>query len=596
MIDVGVLGAIAFGNLLLIARSSATIPALVLMGAALVVLIAQHNTRLFKIPLLLPLGLFLFTGWLSIGASYDPDASWKKFWLLVGGVALYLAIAALETEWTRVLVVMGLLLFCSGTVLFFVTQQDFAHDPAKLGIVNQIGIALHKLSPQFGFHIPHPNLIAGILLLGFPFGIGGTWDAFKKRSIPSALFYLLLTLWIGFGIGMTTSRGAVFAFGVVLAMGGALWLALKGAKRAGMSSNTALALLINLGLLALILFFVIGGAAAPALINKVLGSTNGVPRTEIFQEAFHLGQDTPFTGIGLDTFALNYASYQLLIDVLFLPHAHNLYLQVWIEQGVLGIAAFLWWLLAFYTWVWRKRENVNWLALAGIVAVTLMLVHGVVDVLLYFSRALPLMFIPFGLAVSALNPASAPPSLSWSRRTRILLAGAGVVVFAFIGLLLASRRNELLAQWDANQGATRQAQIELPQYHFSDHILRVVRANADETPAFDLFQKALVRDPNNRTANLRMGLIELDQQKFDAAVQHLEAAYHADPTNRASVKALGYAYVWTGKLDQAVRLLRGINEASIELQTAAGVWTQQKKPQLAQNANIVYQQLKQTTQ
>jgi tetratricopeptide (TPR) repeat protein len=267
-------------------------------------------------------------------------------------------------------------------------------------------------------------------------------------------------------------------------------------------------------------------------------------------------------------------------------------LQIWIEQGILGIAAFAWWLVAFYVWVWRRRENMNWLALAGVAAATLMLVHGVVDVLIYFSRVLPLMFIPFGLAVSALNDGPAPQPIAFSTRARILLAAAVAVVLAFIGLFVLTRRTELLAQWDANQGATRQAQIELPQYHFSDHILRIVRQSTDETPALTLFEQAVARDPNNRTANLRIGLIELDQQKFDAATQHLEAAYRADPTNRASTKALGYAYVWTGKLDQAAMLLRDIDEAPTELQTAAGVWQQSKKPQLAQNANMVIQKLK----
>lgn len=592
LLDLLVLAAVAFGNLLLIARSSATVPALVLIAAGLVVLIARRNVRLLQVPLLLPLAAFLFTGWLSIGASYDPDASWKKFWLLIAGVGLYLAIAALETEWTRVLVVWGLLLVCGGTALFFVTQQDFAHDPAKLGMVNQIGMALHRISPQFGFHIPHPNLIAGILLLGLPFGIGGAWDAFHKRKWVTAIPFLLITLWIVFGIGMTTSRGAVLAFGVVVVLGAAIWLALRFAKGAGLSATTALAILLNAGLVIVILFFLVGGPAAPALINKVLGSTNGVPRTEIFRQAFHLGQDTPFTGIGLDTFALNYASYELLIDVLFLPHAHNLYLQIWIEQGLLGIAAFAWWLIAFYAWAWHRRARMNWLALAGVVAVSLMLVHGLVDVLIYFSRVLPLMFIPFGLAVSALNEGPAPQPVTLSTRGRILLAAAVGVALVFIGLVLFTRRTELLAQWEANQGANKQAQIELPNYHFPDHILRIVRQSADETPALDLFQQALVRDPNNRTANLRMGLIELDQQKFDEAAQHLETAYRADPTNRASTKALGYAYVWTGKLDQAVKLLRDIDEAPTELQTAAGVWQHSNKPQLAQNANMVIQKLK----
>lgn len=592
LLDVVVLAAVALGNTLLIARSSATLPALMLIGAALVLLVAFHNLKLLKIPLLIPLGLFLVSGWISIGASYDAAASWKKFWLLVGGVALYVAIAALDKQWTRLLVVWGLLLFCSAAGLFFVTQQDFVRDPTKLGILTQLGLALHRVSPQFGFRIPHPNLIAGILLLGLPFGIGAAWDAIAKRNWVLAVPYVLVTLWIAFGLAMTTSRGAVLAFVLVVVVGAVIWFALRMTRRAGLSDNTMIAVLLILGLAIVMLFFVVGGRAAPELINTVLGSTAGVPRSEIFRQAYHLGQDAAFTGIGLDTFALNYASYTMLIDVLFLPHAHNLYLQVWVEQGILGIAAFGFWLGAYYVWVWRRRARMSWLALAALVSVTMMLFHGVVDVLFYFSRVLPLMFIPFGLTVSALNETTEAEPNALPTRTRLALAGAITVGVVLAVVLLFARRTDVQAAWDANQGAVKQSQIELPRYKFPDKVLRIVRNEVDEEPALALFQKALAQDPDNRVANLRMGIVELDRQEFDAAVRHLEAAYKSDPTNRASRKALGYAYIWTNRLQEAAKLLRGIDESEVELKTAAGIWGRLKKPELAANANTVLQMLK----
>lgn len=589
--DLAALVAIALGNLLLVARSSATIPALGLVGGGLVILIARRNVRLWCIPLLLPLGLFLLSGWLSISVSFDANASWKKFWLLAAGGCLYLVIAAQETKWTRTLVVWGLLLFCAGTGLFFVTQHDFARDPAKFGVVNQIGLILHRLSPQFGFHVPHANLIAGILLLGLPFAAIACWGAFRKSARAGAVLYGIVALWLAFGLAMTTSRGAILALGIVGGVGILIAATKILAGRADLSPKIALAIPVNLVLVMLILLLVIGGRELPDLANSVLGSTNGVPRAEIFRQAFHLGQDVSFTGIGLDTFGLNYASYALLIDVLFLPHAHDLYLQVWIEQGLVGIVAFGWLLVEFYIRVWQRRGGMSWLALAGIISVTCMLLHGVVDVLFYFSRVAPVMFVPFGLAVSALSGTPIPQTAWNPRRTRVALAAAVLVTVALVGLGL-SRRTELLAQWDANQGAVRQAQLELSQYQFPDHILRFVRRNADESSAIELFERALGRDPNNRVANLRLGLIELDREEFADATRHLENAYRADPSNRATVKALGYTYVWTGKLDEAVRLLRAIDEAPIELRRATELWAQSKKTQLAQNANAVIQKLK----
>ena len=41
-----------------------------------------------------------------------------------------------------------------------------------------------------------------------------------------------------------------------------------------------------------------------------------------------------------------YSSYVLLLHVLYLSHAHNLFLQTAIEQGIPGLLAFIW-----LTWV-----------------------------------------------------------------------------------------------------------------------------------------------------------------------------------------------------------------------------------------------------
>jgi Tfp pilus assembly protein PilF len=72
----------------------------------------------------------------------------------------------------------------------------------------------------------------------------------------------------------------------------------------------------------------------------------------------------------------------------------------------------------------------------------------------------------------------------------------------------------------------------------------------------------------------------MDEDRFDDAVQHLEAAWRADPGNTTTHKALGLAYMWVGELEKAKPLLQNAPNIIAEL-NAWGWWrgTQQQTEQ-----------------
>ncbi|HZQ05162.1 MAG TPA: tetratricopeptide repeat protein, partial [Anaerolineae bacterium] len=225
---------------------------------------------------------------------------------------------------------------------------------------------------------------------------------------------------------------------------------------------------------------------------------------------------------------------------------------------------------------------------------TLMLLHGFVDVLFYFSRVLPLMFIPIGLTISALEPFTPLPvgRVRASRRTWLLgTAGVGLVLVCAI-LFFLMRRDMLIAQAYANLGALRQAQLEVPQINFPYPTPEQVRLSTDLSSAEELYRAALHRDPNNRTANMRLGLIALDQFDFQEAVNRLQVAHASDPNDYAVNKALGYAYVGTGQLDQAAPLLRQVPDAVTEINSRLVAWRKLGKPELIEYGQTMIRRLK----
>jgi tetratricopeptide (TPR) repeat protein len=236
----------------------------------------------------------------------------------------------------------------------------------------------------------------------------------------------------------------------------------------------------------------------------------------------------------------------------------------------------------------------NHIAMAGLAAVTMLLLHGLVDVPLYFSRVIPLMFVPFGLTIAALQPLKPqnPRETLAARRMNLALLGVVAVLAAGFIIYEVERPDAFRAELEANRGALAQAAVELPSVKFDHAPPAQVRRAVNLQTAEDLYGMALAIDRHNRLAHARMGIIALDRLEFEQAVDELELAYEADPRHRATLKALGLAYVWTGQPNKAMVLLEQIPDAETELFHAQDKWRKLKRPDLAKMAAAALEQLK----
>jgi Flp pilus assembly protein TadD len=86
------------------------------------------------------------------------------------------------------------------------------------------------------------------------------------------------------------------------------------------------------------------------------------------------------------------------------------------------------------------------------------------------------------------------------------------------------------------------------------------------------YERALRLNPSQSVANRRLGMIALEQRNFEAAVAYLQQAYPHEPHNQATLKALGLASLWAGRLSSAEELLRQLDSQS-ELIEELNVWT-----------------------
>ena len=164
-----------------------------------------------------------------------------------------------------------------------------------------------------------------------------------------ALAYLVGAAIIGAGLLVSWSRGAWIGF-----VAAALVLILFAPRQR----------LIGIGLVVLIVVGVLGGAAAgllPASLvarisdfsqdltgvddvrGQVISDANYavLERLAHWQAAVGMANDSPWLGVGFGNYETAYPRYALLNWPLALGHAHNFYLNLLAETGVVGLSAYL---------------------------------------------------------------------------------------------------------------------------------------------------------------------------------------------------------------------------------------------------------------
>jgi hypothetical protein len=521
----------------------------------------KHTARLTALDL--PLAFFLLSAILGLWPAYDRSTCWKPLVVLIAGFLLYGLISRLATShiWWRaiatVIVLTGVLLS-----LYFVTQYDHFGYPEKVGVIDRFGALIGRIVPPAGDWVPMANSVAtfleGVFFLAVALVLTEERWAWRVAGIAVAGLILLALL-------MSASRGAWLAVLVV----SVLWVALYWRP-------ARVAVIIGAILtLALAIYVIVRGDITVLgdipIVDRTLAPLFIRPdRLDVYRNSVYLIQDFFLTGIGLgEQFPMVLSKYALLIHVPFLTYSHNLYLEVWLQQGLLGAVAWLWLMAALYQAARTHAKPGPDLLYQGIwLGLTAVFVHGVSDARQYVDLWCWVPF--FGLlgldAAILLRRAHATPQ---RRRWMIPAAAVGVFLVAVLVSL-----HPVPATWHANLGCVLQARADLP-VSLEDGQRAALRQEAA-----DHYRRAIQVAPRNRTAQQRLGRMLADEDQFHEAVEHLETAWQADPGNTTTHKALGLAYVWVGELERARPLLQDVPDIVQEL-NVWGWWrgTQQQPEQ-----------------
>ncbi len=124
------------------------------------------------------------------------------------------------------------------------------------------------------------------------------------------------------------------------------------------------------------------------VILPFMGEKSTVSRFSLWQTAEKMISDSPILGKGLTGFKSNYDKYNTDPNLASLNYPHNIFLNFWVETGLLGLLSFLG---LSYFFITKAIKQKGLISVAIILFLTAIYFHGLADAP-YFKNDLALIF------------------------------------------------------------------------------------------------------------------------------------------------------------------------------------------------------------
>lgn len=244
----------------------------------------------------------------------------------------------------------------------------------------------------------NPNVLGEFLVMAIPLTAAVVWG--KIREEHKALFgfaFLSMAACMIF----TWSRGAwlglFFACALLFVIMDRRW--------------------VFVGILGLLVLpFLLAATGNTAILERILSVGNTADsstayRVAIWQAAIKIIRDFWISGIGIgsEAFKMVYPVYSLS-GADFALHSHNLYLQVWVETGIIGIGSFIAMMVVFVKQVFsagvmriRRTDDSAKIVIALGAGMLGFLLQGMTDYVWYNFKMLMIFWIILALGISGVN-------------------------------------------------------------------------------------------------------------------------------------------------------------------------------------------------
>ena len=302
----------------------------------------------------------------------------------------------------------------------------------------------------------------------------------------------------------------------------------------------------------------------------------------IWESTLRMIAERPVLGYGLGTFVMEYPRFRLpeyfqrsrATNVT--DHAHNEFLEIAAEQGLLGLAATVWlWGFAFYNGLRSlpsSGEERRWgLGILG--ATTVLLVHGMLDVGLRYPPNQTLLWLLLGLMAGGSGPAvrrlgsSGVPAghsrmMAWLRSpiartilaTLCLVGSVWVTIAGIVRPVMADvceRRARMAADIGQLGDAAADARRSLEFQPFRPTVRYLLAGVLPPEQAIQECLKIEELSPDYADVTYNLGKLYLRQKQPEEALLYLTRAVQSNPYDAGRRVAIASAYAQLGQIGLA---------------------------------------------
>ena len=326
--------------------------------------------------------------WSGGPASVDPHATWQAGWtLLAFGLFFSLALAALDRKSRLRAAALAIFWFGFAVAVFAIIQS--------LSGTTSI-YWLRETEINFFGPYGNKNHFAGLMELLIPLGLGMliTGAVPRERRLLTAFAALVM----GVALVLSRSRAGLFSFGMELIFLGMLALAF--ASRRGVAAWKAVAGVVVLAAcigLGIVWLGADSVAESLSTIPDEALSEEDLSRNGLWRDTAALVRDHRMVGTGIGAYATAFTAYTRSSGNAAVHQAHNDYLQVLADAGVVGGVLAILFVVGLgrvgFSAIQRRDPVIGGIALGATTGCFGLLVHSFFDFNLQIpSNALAFLF------------------------------------------------------------------------------------------------------------------------------------------------------------------------------------------------------------
>jgi O-antigen ligase/tetratricopeptide (TPR) repeat protein len=522
--------------------------------------------------------------WMSL--SINKKATIAEFLRILSYGAFYILTVQILTDrklLKRTIAV--LVVFASVLSLFAILQHILWND--KIFWLRELTMG----GTPFGPYV-NRNHYAGLMEMLFPLVLGlflyykpyVSYRSFREKiaelfNLQRTNIYILLGfagVLIGTSVFLTLSRSGIVSLCLSMALFGFM------VTVRGMSRRRGIIIMVVFLLIALSVGW-FGWGPIFERFERIMDVEGNISehRLQLWSDSGNIVRDFPATGTGFGSYINIYPKYRTIEGDAIADHAHNDYIELLCNGGVIAFLISLWFIVtvlykSFKIYLQRHELYSVYIFLGCVAGIISILMHSTTDFNLHIgANGLYFAFL-FGLAVSASNTRLREGLNKTYLRKRPF--PIRIMVFVTAGFLLInvifnsgiiagkmhiaplkdraidkSSPQDLIAMRERAYTASRFDPLEARYLYTIANIERLLK---DHDAASYHYKMAVHRNPVDGEYLQRLGLVLSEEEKYDKAEQLLQAGVTYGASNPERYKRYALWLLARGKKEEGTRIMQ----------------------------------------